>query len=365
MKQMDTRTVMAAPAANDAAGTERFSALGIPVDNLNMATACERVLDLVYRYPRTRRAAYVATVNVDFMVNALAVAGHAPRHPELLDILRSADLVTADGFPIVLLSRMLGTPLQGRVTGADLVPALAERAAKEGLRIYLLGGREEIARRAADMLEEANPGLEIAGVESPMVHTEGQALVNFEKDDERIIADINRSGADILLLGLGNPKQEQWFRRHRDKLKVPVSIGVGGTFEFIVGTVQRAPGWVQRANLEWLYRITQDPARLWKRYAEGLLKLALLVVPLLWLRCKELALTEVAWRGKSEPVPGWRQFSGPHRSRAASATFSPLLREAQLRRLLSEIECAPRDDTLYLMDFSQVRRVELNAMQAV
>ncbi len=361
MSTFATHTVSGSPAANDGIAAERFNALGIPVDNLDMEAAVEQVVDLVYRFPRDRRARYVSTVNVDFLVNALGVAGGGARHPELLEVLRSSDLVTADGFPIVMLSKLMGNPLKARVTGADLVPALARRAAKEGLRLYLLGGREEIARQAADILEADNPGLEIAGVESPMVHTQGEGLMNFEADDERIIEDINRSGADILLIGLGNPKQEQWFWRHRDRLKVPVSIGIGGTFEFIAGTVKRAPEWVQRHHLEWLFRITQDPKRLWKRYAEGLVKLSLLVAPVLKLRARELLLKRFGRRRANSVT--WTHFSGPNRASAATVVLPRLLDRGTLQSVLRDMRNEPRRDTLFLLDFSATRRIELAAMQ--
>lgn len=363
MNPFNARTVQGAPAANDGVSANRFNALGIPIDNLDMDSAVEQVVDLVYRFPRDRRARYVSTVNVDFLVNALGVAGGGARHPELLEVLRSSDLVTADGFPVVMLSKLMGNPLKARVTGADLVPALAQRAAKEGLRLYLFGGREEIARKAADILEADNPGLEIAGVESPMVHTQGEGLMNFEEDDERIIEDINRSGADILLIGLGNPKQEQWFWRHRDRLKVPVSIGIGGTFEFIAGSVKRAPRWIQRSNLEWLFRITQDPKRLWKRYAEGLVKLGLLVAPLMRLRLREMLLTRV-W-GRKPAAETWTHFSGPNRASAATVTLPHVLTRKTMTRVLRSMRDEPRKDTLFLLDFSATRRLELDAMQGM
>ena len=362
MQHLMTSTVRGFAAANDAVSRDRFNAMGIPVDNLDMPAAVEQIVDLVHQFPRDRRARYVSTVNVDFLVNALGVAGGVARHPELLEVLRSSDLVTADGFPIVMLSKMMGHPLTSRVTGADLVPALAERAARDGLRLYLFGGREEIAREAADLLEAAYPGLEIAGVESPMVHTQGEGLMNFEEDDERIIDDINRSGADILLIGLGNPKQEQWFWRHRDRLKVPVSIGIGGTFEFIAGTVRRAPRWVQRSNLEWLFRITQDPRRLWKRYAEGLVKLGLLVLPLLRMRCCELFLSQV-WGPKPPSEIIWTRLSGPNRSSAATLAMPRVITAECLKSALQDMQQEPRRDTLFLLDFSGSQRLEIAAMQ--
>jgi exopolysaccharide biosynthesis WecB/TagA/CpsF family protein/anti-anti-sigma factor len=255
--------------------------LGIPVDDLSLASAVERTLALIADYRRDGRPRQVVTVNVDFLTNALGwTPWSAPRHPELLEILRRADLVTADGMPVVWLARLLGTPLQGRVTGADLTPALASAMAAGGQSLFLLGGQGDIGRLAAEKLVADHPGLRIAGVYSPFVHTEGEAMLVSEADDAEIVARINAVEPDLLLIAFGNPKQEIWFHRNRHRLKAGVSIGIGGTFEFIVGRVARAPVWMQRTGLEWIWRISQDPKRLWKRYAVGLAKLAVMGVPL-------------------------------------------------------------------------------------
>jgi len=251
--------------------------LGVPVDDLTLDEAVARVVEMVDAFRRDGRPRQVATVNVDFLVNALAWRPNYTRHPELLDILRRADTVTADGMPIVWASRLQGAPLKERVAGSDLVPRLAEEAARRGLSLYFLGGREGIGARAAEILTERHPGLRVAGIQSPYVHVEGEELVFSDEEDAAVVQEINRSGADILLVALGNPKQEIWFHRNRDRLKVPVSIGVGGTFEFIAGTVSRAPAWMQRTGLEWIYRIGQDPRRLWKRYVVGLFKFSFMI----------------------------------------------------------------------------------------
>jgi N-acetylglucosaminyldiphosphoundecaprenol N-acetyl-beta-D-mannosaminyltransferase len=138
-----------------------------------------------------------------------------PRHPELLEVLRSSDLVTADGFPIVWLSRLLGRPLPGRVCGSDLTPALAERAAREGLSLFLFGGGEGVAAEAGAVLEKRYPGLRIAGAAAPMIRTSGPGPGTDGEDDSALLEQIHESGADILLVGLGNPKQELWFNRNR------------------------------------------------------------------------------------------------------------------------------------------------------
>jgi N-acetylglucosaminyldiphosphoundecaprenol N-acetyl-beta-D-mannosaminyltransferase len=138
-------------------------------------------------------------------------------------------------------------------------------------------------------LKSQYPNLKIAGIDSPFVRIEGEALDAALDEDWAIVDRINRSGADILLIGFGNPKQEVWFERNRHRLQVPVSIGVGGTYEFIVGSVARAPGWMQKYGLEWLFRITQDPARLWKRYFVGFFKFGMMIFPsIVYYRFKKL-----------------------------------------------------------------------------
>lgn len=253
--------------------------LGIPIDNLTMDEAIERILGLIEAYGQDGRPRQVATVNVDFVVTTLSWGLKHIRNPELLDILRRADLVTADGMPVVWTSKLLGVPLKERVTGADLVPRLAEVAANHRKSLYFLGGRNGVGQQAAQVLKQSYPDLKIAGVHSPYVNIEGKDLITAVDEDRPLVERINNSGADILLIAFGNPKQEIWFDRNRNLLKVPVSIGIGGTFEFIVGSVDRAPEWMRKAGMEWVFRIAHDPGRLWKRYFVGFFKFGLMIWP--------------------------------------------------------------------------------------
>ncbi len=256
--------------------------LGVPVDNFTLDSAVQRIISFISDFKIDKRPRQVATVNVDFLVNSLSwSSSKTARHPELLDILRSADMVTADGMPIVWLSKLLKAPLKERVTGADLVPALSKVVEKMGHSIFFLGGRGDIGQQAADKLKAQHPDLNIAGVYSPFVYTEGEEMLDSKEQDEEIIKRINETKPDILLIGFGNPKQELWFNRNKHKLNAAVTIGIGGTYEFIVGNVSRAPIWIQNSGMEWVYRITQDPKRLWKRYVIGLSKLSALTLPML------------------------------------------------------------------------------------
>ncbi|SCY29960.1 WecB/TagA/CpsF family glycosyltransferase [Desulfoluna spongiiphila] len=261
--------------------TDTVLILGIPLDNLTMEETVDRIHDMVAAYRKDGKPRLVATVNVDFLVNTLSWFSTVPRHPELLGILQHADLVTADGMPLVWASRLLGNPLKERVTGADLVPRLAIAAPGRKLSLYFLGGRGEVARQAAETLKKKNPGMLIAGVDAPFVHVEGEKLAQADEDDAEVIDRINEASPDVLLVAFGNPKQEAWFHRNSHRLKAAVTIGIGGTFEFITGSVSRAPVWMQKAGLEWVYRLTQDPKRLWKRYIIGLFKFTVMVLPII------------------------------------------------------------------------------------
>ena len=197
----------------------------------------------------------MATANTDFLINALS-------DPELRHVLRGCDLVVPDGMPVVWAAKLMRTPLQERVTGADIVPALARLAAEKGYRVYMLGARPEIAQRAKARMEADYPGIQIVGCVSPPV------APLLEMDSDSILEDIARARPDILLVAFGNPKQEKWIYLHRERLgAVPLCIGVGGTFDFIAGGTVRAPLWMQTNGLEWAYRLTHEPGRLWKRYS--------------------------------------------------------------------------------------------------
>ena len=267
--------------------SETIVLLGIPISNLDMEETVEHIFSMIDTWKIDGRARQISTVNVDFVVNTLTWKLSRIRHPELLDILMRSDLVTPDGMPIVLASRLLGTPLKERVTGADLVPRLAQESAKRGKSIFFLGGKGDVGQQAAEKLQEKYPQMKIADVYSPFVHVEGAKIADSEDHDREIVNRINQSKADILLIGFGNPKQEVWFDRNRHRIKVPVSIGIGGTFEFIVGSVKRAPLWMQKTGTEWIFRITQDPKRLWKRYFVGFFKFGLMIWPaILYYRLK-------------------------------------------------------------------------------
>jgi N-acetylglucosaminyldiphosphoundecaprenol N-acetyl-beta-D-mannosaminyltransferase len=181
-------------------------------------------------------------------------------------------------------------------------------------------------------------------------------LIESTQSDHALLKQINQSGADLLLVGLGNPKQELWFNRNRRYLKVPVAIGVGGTFEFITGGVRRAPLWLQRLNLEWLYRVSQDPGRLWRRYAKGLVKMVLLGTPLIYARCtQQLAITFAG----EQPVPNWRRLWSSRQQSLRILSMPRYVSAQALRAVTAGLDTAPSSAALSIIDFSQTRRVEM------
>ena len=227
--------------------------LGVPVDDVTMAETLDLVAGLVESGRRSKVSHQVATVNVDFVVNAT-------KDPELLAILQEASISLPDGMPIVWASRLLGTRIRERVAGADLVEKLAERAASNGFRMYLFGSAPGVAARAATTLTDKFPTLEIVADAGPFVGPDGTM-------DPTHVERIAAARPDVVCVALGNPKQEFWIRRHAHGIGAPVLIGVGGTLDLIVGEKQRAPLWMQRVGLEWLFRAQQEPGRLARRYA--------------------------------------------------------------------------------------------------
>jgi N-acetylglucosaminyldiphosphoundecaprenol N-acetyl-beta-D-mannosaminyltransferase len=234
----------------------RVAILGVAVDNLTM----DEVLTAVEAKIQEGGFHQIATANVDFLIQSI-------HDEELYETLARCDLVLADGMPLVWASRLLGTGLKERVAGADLVPQLARLSAENGYRIFLLGADEKSSSGTAAWMERNFPGVCISGRYCP----EHRPLE--EMDHEEILSRIEVAKPDILLVAFGNPKQEKWLTMHRHRLEVPVCIGVGGSFDFLSGGISRAPLWMQKSGMEWIYRTSQEPSRLAKRYFKNIVGL--------------------------------------------------------------------------------------------
>ena len=220
----------------------RLDILGVQVDRVDQGEA----LGIIEAMLNTPACKQVVTLNPEYVMRA-------NREPELMRIINGADLNVPDGMGIVWASRLLGQPLRGRVTGTGLLPAIGKLCADRGCSMFLLGGGPGVAELAASRLKEQIPGFEVAGFSS---NDPGPAF------DPQTIEAINNSGAGILAVAYGCPKQDLWISANRGKLKgVRVAIGVGGALDFISGQVPRAPKAFRRMGLEWLFRLWLEPSR--------------------------------------------------------------------------------------------------------
>ena len=233
------------------------SILGVPFDNVTISEAIDRIVSMIDEV----RPHYVVTANVDFLVQAHGDV-------ELRRILLEADLVLCDGTPLVWASRLLGNPLCERVAGADVVPRLMSELANRGRSVFLLGAGAGVAAEAAERLRKQYPTLLVSGYYAPPF----SALL--EMDHEETVRRLREARPDVLLVSFGCPKQEKWISMHYRSLGIPVVIGVGATIDFLANRVRRAPLWMQRHGLEWSYRLLKEPRRLFRRYANDLLRFA-------------------------------------------------------------------------------------------
>lgn len=236
--------VSAPDAAPSSVWTKRIRVLGLPVS----AITYDQWLDLIGRWiaEDDERVHHVCTINPEFVMIAQKDANF--RH-----ILSRCDLTVPDGIGLLFAARFLGMPLPERVTGSDGVPKIAERAALTGWKLFFLGAAPGVADKAADVLRARYPGVNIVATYGGSPAPEQEA---------GIVERINASGADILLVAYGAPEQDKWIARNMPRLRVSMAMGVGGTFDFIAGIIPRAPLWMQRLGLEWLYRLYLQPWRI-------------------------------------------------------------------------------------------------------
>jgi len=223
---------------------------GLRFHNVDLDEAVDRIELLL----RTNRHGLVLTPNTDHIVKL-------SRDSSFRKAYRRGVMIVADGTPVVWASRLLGEPLKARVAGATLLPALCERAAQRGWKLYFLGGKPGAAYHAATRLTKQFPGLRVIGTYAPPFGFESD-----RSESQRIITEIRAAGPDILFIGVGAPKQEKWSAAHLEALGVPLICCTGAAFDFAAGVVRRAPLWMQRMGLEWMFRLLHEPKRLWRRY---------------------------------------------------------------------------------------------------
>ncbi|HLW61692.1 MAG TPA: WecB/TagA/CpsF family glycosyltransferase [bacterium] len=228
----------------------RLALAGIAFDDLDLA----ETVALLDRAITGGTQGYVVTPNVDHVVQY-------QRDPAFRAACDGAALRVADGMPVVWGTRLLGRSLRARVAGADLLPALCEMAAERGHTVFLLGGQKGVADQAAARLAARYPGLRVAGTYTPPDRFEP-----FGEAGAAALWAVNATKPALLFVALGAPKQEFWVHHHWARLNATVVVCVGAALDFAAGTQRRAPRWMQRAGLEWLWRLALDPRRLWRRY---------------------------------------------------------------------------------------------------
>lgn len=217
----------------------KIDVMGLKFDSVTMDEALSRAEALL----RGEKAAYVVTPNAEIAYEAL-------HDGQLREMLNGADLMLPDGAGVVLASKLLRTPVKQKVAGVDFAVGLLGVLERNGQSLYLLGGKPGIGELAAQKMLEAHPQLRIAGIAD-----------GYFRDEAPVIEKINASGADALFVCLGAPKQERFMVQHRQELHVHLMAGLGGSLDAFAGTVQRAPAWMIRLNLEWLYRLIREPKR--------------------------------------------------------------------------------------------------------
>lgn len=220
--------------------------LGVAVDNLTLDESVDRIATFV----DTGHPHQHVVVNADKVVKAA-------RDPRLASVIASCDLINADGMPVVWASHLLGQPLKERVTGIDLFFRLLREAPARGWRVYLLGARPEVLAECVRRAQRDYPGLQIAGAHHGYWPPE---------EETALVEQIRAAQPDLLFVAMGSPRKELFLAEHLDTMEVPFAMGVGGSFDVMAGLTRRAPRWMQKTGLEWLYRLLQEPRRMYRRY---------------------------------------------------------------------------------------------------
>ena len=231
---------------NSNALTEVVDILGMPVNAVTM----DEVVDLADRSIASGERLVLGVLNAAKLVNCR-------KNPVLRKSLMQADIIVADGVPIVWLSRLTGKPLPERVAGIDIMYRLLKLSNEKSYSVYLLGARAAVVEKVAQWAKRSYPDLRIAGFRDGYF---GPA------DEEQVARQIKKSAPDILLVAITSPRKENFLKKWHRVMDVPVCHGVGGSFDVVAGVTKRAPAWMQKCGLEWLFRVIQEPRRMWKRY---------------------------------------------------------------------------------------------------
>lgn len=228
---------------------------------LMSAGTLKETVDSIHNAVIARKFTQHVVVNVAKLV-------HMRNDTELSESVRSCDIINIDGMGVVWGARFLGHDVPERVAGVDLFHELLAMSAKNGFSVYLLGAKDDVVGATARKVQELYPGLKVAGYHHGY----------FWDDEEAMVDKVRASGAQLLFVAITSPKKENFINRWKDQLGVNFVMGVGGTFDVVAGKVRRAPLWMQNSGLEWLYRVIQEPRRMWKRYLVTNSKFAVLLL---------------------------------------------------------------------------------------
>ncbi len=227
----------------------RIEVMGVPVDNLSM----EETLSMIENKIAEGKPVQHVVVNAAKIVET-------NKNPQLKSIIESCEIVNADGQAVVWAAKILGNPLKERVAGIDLMQALVKRASEKNWGIYFFGAKQEVLDKVIARYREEFPTLRIAGARNGYYKLEEEA---------NIAREISESNAQILFVAISSPKKEIFLSKHLNAMNVPFVMGVGGSFDVVAGLTKRAPLWMQQMGLEWLFRLLQEPRRMWRRYIIG------------------------------------------------------------------------------------------------
>lgn len=220
---------------------ERLNILGVGIDCIDS----EEALTQIENFIANGNPHQVVTANAEIIYQA-------SRNEKMRNVINQAQMVTADGSGVVWASKQLGRPLRQRVTGIDLVNSICEQSARKGWKLYILGSAPGVAATAAVNIRQKFPGCNIVGTHHGYFNA---------KEEKQIVAELLQLQPDVLFVALGAPKQEYWIAEHMAQLQIPVSMGIGGSMDVLSGNVKRAPRWMQKMSLEWLYRLLIQPTR--------------------------------------------------------------------------------------------------------
>ena len=234
--------------------TRRVELFGVDVDALTMDETVQRIMELV-----------AAGTPVQHVVLNASKVVMMSEDPSLRDVIAACPVVNADGQSVVTASRLLRRPLPERVAGIDLFIELVKRSAADGRSVYFLGARDDVLEEMIRRFRMQHPALRIAGSRN-----------GYWDDDAAVVAQVRAASPDLVVLAIPSPRKEFWLAQHMPAMGVPFAMGVGGSFDVVAGKVKRAPRWVQRRGCEWVYRLVQEPRRMWKRYLVGNTKFIML-----------------------------------------------------------------------------------------